>query len=93
MRYLLIPTILTVAALLTACEDAPRGNAVMGRSVAHMIVSQTYNPDAAAHPAALAPDGGDGQRLGNALDAHRKDVPRGQEQVTQPIMLEVGKAQ
>jgi predicted small secreted protein len=93
VKHLAIPMMLTAAVLLAACEDTPRGAAAMGRSVEHMVVSQTYNPNAAANPAVLAPDGGDGQRLINALDAHRKDVPRGQEQVTQPIVFEVGKSQ
>jgi hypothetical protein len=93
MRQILIPTVLAAAAALTGCADISPVDAGMGQSAAHMVEAQTYNPNAAANPPVLAPDGGDGQRLINALDAHRKDVPKGQAQVSQPIVFEVGKAQ
>ena len=93
MRQVLIPMMLSAATMLVGCEDTPRVDAALGKSVAHMVEAQTYNPNAAANPPALAPDGGDGQLLGNALDSHRKDVPKGQEQVSQPIVFEVGKSQ
>ncbi len=94
MNKAFIKLTLASVAALAACEsETPRVDAQLGKSVAQMIQAQTYNPNAAANPAPLAPEAGDGQRLKNALDAHRKDVPKGQEQVVRPIAFEVGKAQ
>jgi hypothetical protein len=90
MKQILVAIMLT-GALGGCAADTPRVDAQLGKSVAHMIEAQTYDPKAAASPAALAPETGDGQRLKNALDANRKDVSKGSEQVSQPIVFEVGK--
>jgi len=90
MKQILIVIALTSA--LSACaSDTPRVDAQLGKSVAQMIQAQTYDPRAAANPPALAPETGDGQRLKNALDANRKDVSKGSEQVAQPLVFEVSK--
>ncbi|MFL6600893.1 MAG: hypothetical protein ACJ8R9_06135 [Steroidobacteraceae bacterium] len=90
MKQILIATVLT-SALAACAADTPRVDAQLGKSVAQMIRAQTYDPRAAADPPALAPETGDGQRLRNALDANRKDVPKGSEQVAQPLVFEVSK--
>lgn len=90
MKHTLVAIVLTSS--LGACaSDTPRVDAQLGKAVAHMIEAQTYDPKAAANPPALAPETGDGQRLRNALEANRKDVSRGSEQVSQPVAFEVGK--
>ena len=92
MRHILIALTLATSAAICGCAtDTPRVDAQLGKSVAHMIESQTYNPNAAANPPALAPETGDGQRLKNAIDAHRKDVSKGTEEVAKSITLELGK--
>jgi hypothetical protein len=90
MKQILV--VITLTGALGGCaSDTPRVDAQLGKSVAHMIEAQTYDPHAAATPPALAPESGDGQRLKNALDANRKDVAKGSEQVSQPIVFEVAK--
>jgi len=55
-----------------------------------MVSGQTLDPQAAAHPPALAPAIADGQRMQNVLDAHRKDVPQGSKQVSQQQQFDAG---
>ena len=88
-------TTFSLAALaLSACQsETPRLDVQLGKSVAELIQAQTYDPNAAANPPALAPEGGDGPRLKNVVDAHRKDVPAGATQVSQSPAFEVGKQQ
>ena len=93
MRLLKIALILTGAITLAGCaEDTPRVDANLGRAVKEMIQAQTYDPRAAANPPAFAPEGADGERLKNVLDAHRKDIPKGEERVARPLVFEVGGA-
>jgi len=81
----------TIAALTSGCaSETPRADADFRKSVDSMIQAQTYNPATIANPAVLAPDSGDAQRLKNALDNNRKDVPKGSNEIKQPIVLEVG---
>ena len=88
---LVIPVVLVMAAVIGGCAtDFPRVDAALGSSQAHMIAAQTYDPHAAAHPPALAPATGDGQRLENVLRAHRADVPQGTKQVSQTPQFDVG---
>lgn len=83
--------ILVAAALIGGCaSDFPRVDAAFGKSQARIISAQTYDPQAAAHPPALAPAIADGQRLENVLDAHRKDIPQGSKQVAQTQQFEAG---
>jgi hypothetical protein len=94
MRTLSLSLTLLAATTLVACQtDTPRVDAALGKSVRSMIESQTYNPDAAAHPPTLAPEVGDGERLRNAVDANRKDVPRGSAEVSRKSDFDVGKQQ
>ena len=90
-------TILTLllAAALVGCEsDYPRVDAAFGKSQAQMIAAQTLDPQAAAHPPALAPADADGQRLANVLAQHRKDVPQqASAKVQQTIQFEAGSGQ
>ena len=77
--------LLATAALAGCATDFPRVDAAWGKSQSRMISAQTFDPQAAAHPPALAPAVGDGQRLQNVLDAHRKDVPEPtNKEVSQP---------
>jgi len=91
MRFTRLSLILLAAAAMAGCaSDFPRVDASFGKSQAQMISAQTYDPQTAAHPALLAPAVGDGQRLENGLDAHRKDVPQGTKQVSQTPQFDVG---
>ena len=86
---------LLLAAALAGCEsDYPRVDAALGKSQAQMVQAQTYDPEAAAHPAALAPARGDGQRLENVLAEHRTDVPQQvSKKVSQTTQFDVGSGQ
>lgn len=76
--------------LLSGCADTPHADAAYGKSVKQMVAGQTYDANAANNPAELAPDVGDGERLKNAIDAYRKDVPKGSSEVKQSVVFEVG---
>ena len=80
-------------ALVSGCADTPRVDADYGKSYRQMVQAQTYDPEASRNPPALAPESGDGQRLKNALDEHRKDVAKGSQDVERPIVFEVGEGQ
>lgn len=80
--------VLTALVIGGCATDFPRVDAAFGKSQARMISAQTYDPQAAAHPPTLAPAIADGQRLENVLDAHRKDVPEGSKQVSQPQQVD-----
>ena len=80
------------AALLAGCaSETPHLDAALGKSVEQMVHAQTYDLAASANPPALAPEIGDGQRLKNALDEYRKDVPKGSTTVKQETEFEAGK--
>ncbi len=92
MTKTLLAIALSTAMLLGGCAtETPRVDAGLGKSTAHMIEAQTYDPAAAANPPPLLPEGGDGQRLKNALDANRKDIGKGAPEVARPLVFEVGK--
>lgn len=92
MRTIL--TVLLVAALAGCSTDYPRVDAALGKSQAQMIQAQTYDPQAAAHPPALAPAQADGQRLANVLAGHRKDIPQqATQQVSQIKRFDTGESQ
>src|SRR5690242_6724233 len=82
--------VLAAAAAAGCATDFPRVDAAFGKSQAQMITAQTYDPQAAAHPPALAPAIADGQLMQNVLDVHRKDVPQGSKQVSQEQKFDVG---
>jgi hypothetical protein len=90
MSKLLAATLTATVAALAGCADTPESDADYGRSVQQMVHSQTYDPAAAANPPENAPDAGDAARLKNALDAYRKDVAKGNDEVKAPIVFEVG---
>jgi len=91
MRFTRISLIALAAAVVGGCAtDYPRVDANFGKSQAQMISGQTYDRNAAAHPPALAPAIGDGQRLNNVLAAHRKDVPTGSKEVSQTQQFDAG---
>ena len=93
MKSTLMTMTLTVL-ILSACQtETPRLDAQLGKAVAQMIQEQTLDPHAAASPPTLAPEGADGPRMKNVLDAHRKDVPAGTPTVLQQPAFEVGKPQ
>lgn len=84
-------SLIVLAAAASGCAtDFPRVDAAFGQAQARMVSAQTYDPQAAAHPPALAPAIADGQRLQNVLDAHRKDVPQGSKDVSQEHQFDVG---
>ncbi len=94
MRYLIASLALLGAALLPGCEtDTPYFDAHLGEAAAHMVEAQTYDPNAAANPPALAPEVGDGQRLKNAIDASRKDVGAGTQSVERQHTFDAGQQQ
>lgn len=83
--------ILFAAAMIGSCAtDYPRVDAAFGKSQARMITSQTLDPQAIAHPPALAPAVADGQRMENVLTEHRKDVAQGTKQVSRTQQFDVG---
>jgi hypothetical protein len=65
-------------------------DAHLGQSVDWIAIHQTYDPFAG-----LIADGpllpGDGVRLRNALDAHRKDVAPGVTQVSRSVVFDAGR--
>jgi hypothetical protein len=61
-----------------------------GKSLQQMVQAQTFDPAAASNPPELAPEITDGARLQNALDVYRKDVAKGNTEVKQPVIFEVG---
>ncbi len=95
MKHLIVSLALLGSAALLGCEteETPHFDSMLGKSVAHMIQAQTYDPKAAADPPALAPETGDGPRLKNAVDASRKDVGTGTESVERSHEFDVGKQQ
>jgi hypothetical protein len=82
--------IVASACIAGGCADTPHADANYGESARRMVEAQTYDPNAARNPPALAPESGDGVRLKNALDENRKDVAKGSEDVKRPIVFEVG---
>ena len=91
MTFIRLSLIVLAAVATGSCAtDFPQVDAALGQSQARMISAQTYDPQAAAHPPALAPALADGQRMQNVLDAHRKDVPQGSKQVSQPQQFDAG---
>lgn len=86
-----VNTVLVLALATAGCADTRRTDADYGRSVSQMVQAQTYDANAASNPPELAPASGDGVRLKNALDAHRKDVAKGSAEVQRQIVFDVGK--
>jgi hypothetical protein len=84
---------LAAAVVASGCVDTPVADADYGKSVEQMVQAQTYDPNASRNPPALAPEGGDGARLKNALDEYRKDVAKGSTDVKQSIEFDVGEGQ
>ena len=82
--------VLAAAAAGGCATDFPQVDAAFGKAQAQMVSGQTLDPQAAAHPPALAPAIADGQRMQNVLDAHRKDVPQGSKQVSQQQQFDAG---
>lgn len=83
-------TLAIVPLLIAGCADTPRVDADYGSSVKQMLQAQTYDPAAASNPPELAPEITDGARLHNALEVYRKDVAKGNVEVKQPVVFEIG---
>lgn len=82
---------MSAAVALCGCAtDTPRVDTALGKSVAAMVQAQTLHPEAAARTSAGAAVG-DGPRLKNALDAFRKDVSSGTQEVQKSETFDVGK--
>lgn len=81
---------LIATASIAGCADTPVADADYGSSLKQMIQAQTFDLVAASNPPELAPEITDGVRLENALDIYRKDVAKGNTDVKQPIIFEVG---
>lgn len=91
MRHATLIPVIALVAALAGCTEFPRVDDSLGKSAAQTIVAQTYDPAAAAHPPALAPGVGDGQRIENVLTAQRKDVPvQASQQVAQTPQFQAG---
>ena len=85
------PCAVVVATVAVAgCADTPLADADYGNSVKQMLQAQTLDPIAASNPPELAPQMTDGARLENAMEVYRKDVAKGNTEVKQPIIFEVG---
>jgi len=85
------PSAVVVATVAIAgCADTPLADADYGSSVKQMLQAQTLDPVAASNPPELAPEITDGVRLENALEVYRKDVAKGNTEVKQPVIFEVG---
>ncbi len=85
------PSAVVVASVAIAgCADTPVADADYGSSVNQMVQAQTLDPIAASNPPELAPQITDGARLENALEVYRKDVAKGNTEVKQPVIFEVG---
>jgi hypothetical protein len=81
---------LTIAVLAVAGCANSTSDEDYGQSVKQMVQAQTFDPAAASNPPELAPEITDGARLQNALDVYRKDVAKGNTEVKQPVIFEVG---
>jgi hypothetical protein len=81
---------LAVAALAVAGCANTTSDDDYGQSVKQMVQAQTFDPAAASNPPEFAPEITDGARLQNALDVYRKDVAKGNTDVKQPVIFEVG---
>lgn len=81
---------LFVAALAVAGCANTTSDEDYGQSVRQLVQAQTFDPAAASNPPELAPEITDGARLQNALDVYRKDVAKGNTEVKQPVIFEVG---
>jgi hypothetical protein len=78
------------AAVCGGCEtESPNFDSHLGSASANLIQAQTLDPATAGNPAPLAPAGADGQRMKNAVDVYRKDVPKPEQQVSRPIVFDV----
>ncbi|WP_116808991.1 hypothetical protein [Steroidobacter cummioxidans] len=85
------PSAVVVATVaIGGCADTPVADADYGSSFKQMLQAQTLDPVTAANPAEFAPEMTDGARLENALEVYRKDVAKGNTDVKQPIIFEVG---
>lgn len=88
---ILKPSAAVVATVAIAgCADTPLADADYGSSVKQMLQTQTFDPIAASNPPEVAPEMTDGARLENAIEVYRKDVAKGNTEVKQPIVFEVG---
>lgn len=85
------PSAVAIATVAIAgCADTPLSDADYGSSVKQMVQAQTFDPVAASNPPELAPQITDGPRLESALEVYRKDVPKGNTEVKQPVVFEIG---
>jgi len=88
MEFLIL---ITTTAVCAGCEtETPYFDSQLGTSTAHLVQAQTLDPAVAGNPAPLAPAGADGQRMKTAIDQYHKDVPKPEQQVSRPIVFEVG---
>ncbi|HEY5756646.1 MAG TPA: hypothetical protein VIU34_12535 [Steroidobacter sp.] len=83
-------TVVFATVAIAGCADTPLADADYGNSVKQMVQAQTLDPVTANNPAERAPEITDGARLEAALDIYRKDVAKGNTDVKQPIVFEVG---
>jgi hypothetical protein len=90
-----LPCVIAIAALTVCagCEtETPYFDSQLGSSTTNLVRAQTLDPGVAGNPAVLAPAGADGQRMKTAVDQYHKDVPKPEQQVSRPIVFEVGNA-
>ena len=88
-KHCLIVAVATV--VCAGCEtETPHFDSQLGSSAAHLIEAQTLDPAVAGNPAPLAPAGADGQRMKNAVDQYRKDIPKPEQSVARQIVFDVG---
>jgi type IV pilus biogenesis protein CpaD/CtpE len=87
----LAPLGLCVLALtLGACANEPtQSQQTFGDSVRNMVRAQTNDPSTLTNPSAETPEGSDGQRLENAVEAYRDGVTK-PEQGGGGVVINVG---
>jgi hypothetical protein len=88
MNIIHVSGLVIVALAVSGCATSVDED--YGQSVRQMVQAQTFDPAAASNPPELAPEITDGARLQNALDVYRKDVAKGNTEVKQPVIFEVG---
>jgi hypothetical protein len=92
MSKLSLTAALAALALCASCEsETPYFDSQLGKSAANLVKAQTLDRATAAHPAALAPEGADGQRIRSAVEQYHKDVPKEGETVKRQVTFEAGK--
>lgn len=89
-NIILTCSLLVVTLLASSCSRQPTiPDAEFGDAVRSVMNSQIHDYEAAIHPNPDAVEGGDPYRLEAALNAHRADVAKAQED-QKPVTISIG---